>query len=73
MNLRPSDSEVRLQMQQADVAPTATGERTPNPFAAALGIGVFVLLIRLLFALGAAIQWLVVLLHKGADFVSSLF
>jgi hypothetical protein len=66
MNLRPSDSERRLQMQQADVAPTP-GKRAPNPFAAALGIGVLVSLIWLFFALGRAFQELVVLLHKGVN------
>jgi hypothetical protein len=73
MNLRPSDSELRLQMQQLDVAPTPAEGRPPNPFAAALGIGVVVLLIWLLFVLGPIVQQLVALVREGADFALSLF
>jgi hypothetical protein len=73
MNLRPSDSELRLQMQQLDVAPTCVGKRPPNPFAAALGIGVVVLLVWLLFGLGPILQHLVALAREGADFALSLF
>ena len=73
MNLRQSDSQLRLQIQQLDVAPTSVGNRPPNPFAAALGIGVVVLLVWLPFVLGPIIRQLVALVREGVDFALSLF
>jgi len=72
MNLRPSDSQLRLQMQQLDVTPTSVGNRSPNPFAAALGLGVVALLVWLLFVLGPIIRQLVALGRDGVDFALSL-
>lgn len=64
MNLRPSDSELRLQVQQFNVA---SRSRAPSPFAAALGIGIVVLGIWLLFVLGPVIPRFIALVHEGAD------
>jgi hypothetical protein len=60
-------------MQQIDAAPTRKGKRPPNPFAAALGIGVVVMLVWLLFVLGPTLQQLMALGRAGAEFVLSLF
>jgi hypothetical protein len=73
MNLRQSDADLRLQMQQLEGAPTCVGKRPPSPFAAALGIGVVVLLVWLLFALGSIIGQLVALGREAAEFALSLF
>ena len=73
MNLRQSDWELRLQMQQIDVAPTTVGNRPPNPFAAALGIGVGVLLVWLLFVLGPIIRLFLAFVREGVEFALCLF
>ena len=49
MNLRQSDAEFRLHVQQVDALQSSMAKHPPNPFAAALGIGVIVLLIWLIF------------------------
>ena len=50
MNLQPSDVEVRLQTQQITAAQGSQGDRPPNPFAAAFGIGVIAAIIWSLYA-----------------------
>ena len=55
MNLRQSDAELRLQMQQIDAAQSPRSRRLPNPFSAAFGIGVIVLLIWLIFSIAPII------------------